>query len=295
MDLTVNASQLRKYKKGMPFQMSHAQLMGKHSTTGGKLFQIQVPQSKAISNAIRTSKGIRLNAQTHGGSIASAFKSVGNQISKGAKQAGKEIVSVANDVDKWAKKNDIGGLVEQIKGKVPQSTMTIILTIAISAAAVASGNPVLIAAAPVLAASASTAFYKADFSKNLNGQGEAVGMAALTTAAKEAPKAKASYDKAQSKGEMVGEGFSNIVVSRAKKLPRSTASVVRNSILMDANQSTQGGSFMTTGGSFKPTGGSFKPTGSGFMPTGSKRPAKGSAEARAWGQKMMAARNAKKM
>jgi hypothetical protein len=290
MDLTINASQLRKYKTGKPFQMSHNQLMG-HHTSGGKLFQIQVPQSKAISNAIRTSKGIRFNGQTHGGSIISTFKSIGNNIEKGAKQAGNEIVKTANQVDKWAKKNDIGGLVEQIKGKVPQSTMTIILTSAISAAAVASGNPVLIAAAPVLAASASTAFYKADFSKNLNGQGEAVGMAALTTAAKEAPKAKASYDKAQSKGE----GFSNIVHSQAKKLPRSTASIVRNSILMDANQSTHGGSFMTTGGSFQPTGGSFKPTGSGFMPTGSKRPAKGSAEARAWGQKMMAARNAKKM
>jgi hypothetical protein len=292
MDLTINASQLRKYKKGMPFQMTHSQLMGNH-TKGGKLYSINVPPSKAISNAIRTSKGIRLNAQTHGGSIISTFKSIGNNIEKGAKQAGKEIVKTANDVDKWAKKNDIGGLVEQVKKQVPQGTMTIILTSAISAAAVASGNPVLIAAAPVLAASASTAFYKADFSKSLDGQGEKVGMAALTTAAKESGKAKASYDKAQSKGEMVGEGFSNIVVSRAKKLPRSTASVVRNSILMDANQSTNGGSFMTTGGSFKPTGGSFKPTGSGLMPT--SRPTKGSAEARAWGQKMMAARNAKKM
>ena len=294
MDLTINASQLRKYKTGKPFQMTHSQLMGNH-IKGGKLFQIQVPQSKAISNAIRTSKGIRLNGQTHGGSIISTFKSIGNNIEKGAKQAGKEIVKTANDVDKWAKKNDIGGVVEKIKGQVPQGTMTIILTSALTAAAVASGNPVLIAAAPVLAASASTAFYKADFSKSLDGQGEKVGMAALTTAAKESGKAKASYDKAQSKAEMVGEGFSNIVVSRAKKLPRSTASVVRNSILMDANQSTNGGSFMTTGGSFQPTGGSFKPTGSGFMPMGSKRPAKGSAEARAWGQKMMAARNAKKM
>ncbi len=294
MDLTINASQLRKYKKGMPFQMTHSQLMGNH-IKGGKLYSINVPQSKAISNAIRTSKGIRFNAETHGGSIISTFKSIGNNIEKGAKQAGKEIVKTANKVDKFAKKIDLGGYVEKIKDQVPQSTLTIILTSALSAAAVASGNPVLIAAAPVLAASATTAFYKADFSKNLNGQGEKVGMAALTTAAKEAPKAKASYDKAQSKGEMVGEGFSNIVVSRAKKLPRSTASVVRNSILMDANQSTHGGSFMTTGGSFQPTGGSFKPTGSGLMPTGSKRPAKGSAEARAWGQKMMAARNAKKM
>jgi hypothetical protein len=285
--LTINSNQLRKYKKGLPFQMSRDQLRGIH-TTGGKLFSVEIPASKAISNAIKSNRGIRLNGVTHGGSIASSFKSLGNSISKGAKQAGKEIVKTANDVDKWAKKVDLGGYVEQIKDKVPQSTMTIILTSALTTAAIATGNPALIAAAPVLAASGSAAFYKADFSKNLNGQGEAVGMTALSTAVKEAPKAKASYDKAQSKGE----GFSNIVHSRAKKLPRSTASVVRNSILMDANQSTQGGSFMTTGGSFKPTGGSFKPTGSGFV---SKRPAKGSAEARAWGAKMMAARNAKKM
>jgi hypothetical protein len=111
------------------------------------------------------------------------MKKVGKTIETGIKDTGKDIkkgiVKTANTVDKWAKKVDLGGYVEDIKKIVPQSTMTIILTSALEIAAVSTGNPALVAMAPVLAGSATSAFYKADFSKKLAGQGEAVGISAI--------------------------------------------------------------------------------------------------------------------
>ena len=62
-------------------------------------------------------------------------------------------------------------------------------------------------AAPVLASSATAAFYKADFSKNLNGQGEAVGIAAAKAGAKEGIKQYKNYKSESEATAIEGEGL----------------------------------------------------------------------------------------
>ncbi len=53
----------------------------------------------------------KLNNDNHFGGSLKILKKTGNVIESGFKQAGKEIVKTANDVDKWAKKVDLGGYV----------------------------------------------------------------------------------------------------------------------------------------------------------------------------------------
>jgi hypothetical protein len=297
MKLVVNNSQLKNYKMGKPFQLTKDQLAGHFN--GGALFEIEVPDynEKIVKKAQRLTKGVRL--VHHGGSIESAFKSVvksanktGKQIEKTANKTGDAIVKTANDVDKWAKKVDLGGYVEDMKKAVPQSTMTIILTSALVAGATATGNPALIAAAPVLAASASTAFYKADFSRNLNGQGEAVGMAALKSGVSEGMKAsKKSSAKtpAATEGGSLNPYLNPFLVDPSATRPRGRP---RKDV------DIMGRGFQPTGSGFKPSGSGFKEVGSGFQPTGSGFPrsnsqshmVKGSPAALDWAERMREAR-----
>ena len=303
MKLIVNNSQLKKYNLGKPFQLSKDQLNGQFFS-GGSLFEIEIDDAhnKIIHRAKMAQKGLRFN----GGSIASAFNKIGKDINKSVKntnneinksikntnksivktenQTGAVIVKTANDVDKWAKKVDLGGYVEDIKSAVPQSTLTTILTSALVAGAAASGNPMLIAAAPVLAASATSAFYKADFSKNLNGQGEAVGVAALKTGFTEGRKAYNESNKTE------GGSINPFLIHEKQKRPigRPRKQQSMNDLHMI------GGSFKPVGenyygSGFKASGGSFKPSGSGFKASGSGL-IKGSNAAKQWGERMREAR-----
>ena len=218
MQFKLQPKQYKSFINGGSIQLSKLQLLDDYEPSKNyknTLINLNDVGMKKYNQSSRLNKGFRVGNNMHnGGSLlgdikktfsSKNIKKTGNTIESGFKQAGKEIVKTANDVDKWAKKVDLGGYVEQIKSQVPQSTMTIILTSAMVAGASATGNPALIAMAPVLASSASAAFYKADFSKNLNGQGEAVGIAAAKAGAQEGVKQyKSSKSKSESKG---GEGF----------------------------------------------------------------------------------------
>ena len=217
MQFKLQPKQYKSFINGGSIQLSKLQLLDDYEPSKNyknTLIHLNDSGIKKYNQSSRLNKGFRINNNMHsGGSLigdmkktfsSKNIKKTGNVIESGFKQAGKEIVKTANDVGKWAKKVDLGGYVEKIKGQIPQSTMTIILTTALTSAAVATGNPALIAAAPVLAASGSAAFYKADFSKNLNGQGEAVGIAAAKSGAQEGIK---QYKSSKSKSESKGEGL----------------------------------------------------------------------------------------
>lgn len=302
MHLVVNKSQLSKFKHGKPFQLSKDQVQGNYS--GGALFEIEIPDEieKTISKARRNVRGVRL--VHHGGSITSAFKSIGNSIkstankavnsvSKSAKKTGRvlesglkttgdAIVDTAKTVNRMALKADLGGYVEKVKDVVPQSALTTILTTALTAGAVASGQPELIPLAGVLANSASTAFYKADFSRSLNGQGEAVGKAAALSGAKAGVQAGVKSANASNKKQTNGGSLNPFIVDPENREPG-----------LIPRRKTKGGSFRPVGehegDGFKPSGSGFKPSGSGF-----KKPTKGSPEAKEWAMKMKEARERKR-
>ena len=189
-----------------------------HNTT----IQLNQQGMKKLLKAKRLGKGFRVSNMMHSGggifdSVSNAFKSVGNTVKKTANKtvnslsndASKTVnaiaktanttgdlvvegVNVAGDVikenakklNRMALKYDLGGYVEQVKDVVPQSALTAILTTALISACVATGQVELIPAAGVLATSATTAFYTADFSRSLKGQGEDVGKAALLSGVK---------------------------------------------------------------------------------------------------------------
>jgi hypothetical protein len=171
------------------------------------------------------------------------------------------------------------------------------LETALIAGATATGNPALIAAAPILATSATTAFYKADFSRNLNGQGAAVAKAAAIAGARDGIQ---TGMKSQQQSSTSGGSLNPFLVPDKAKKPKK----MKDQDLMS------GGSFRPVGREYY-GGEGFKPVGSGFIPAGgsimpglpqprapikapSSRPIKGSPEAMAWAQKMQAARLAKK-
>jgi hypothetical protein len=320
MRLVVNRSQLSKYKNGKPFQLSKDQVQERF--TGGALFEIDVPDSleRSINKAKRSVKGVRL--VHHGGSIGSAFRSIGNSIKSTANKAvssvsrsanktgdaiessanqtgrvlkaglettGEVIVDSAKKLNRMALKADLGGYVEKVKDVVPQSVLTTILTTALVAGATATGQPQLIAMAPALANSATSAFYAVDFGESLKGQGDDALRAAALSGAKSGLQSGAKYASDYNKQQATQGGSLNpFLIDDNRKAP--------GLIPRGRPRKTSGGSFRPVGSRYDGDG--FKPSGSGFKPSGSGVPrtkmVRGSPEALEWARKMQEARARKR-
>ena len=237
LNVQLQPKQYRTFMKGGSIQLSRLQLSDDYEPTKRAYpttINLNEDGSKKYMKSKRLLKGVRVTNMMHTGgsffgSIGNSFKDLGNDIKKsanntgrqisrsakntgkvlesGLNEAGKQIVKGANEVDRWAKKEDIGGYVESVKKVVPKSALTTILTAALVAGATASMQPELIPLAPVLATSASTAFYTTDFSKNLNGQGQKVGQAALLAGAQKGVDVAAK--KATTYNKKAGAGISD--------------------------------------------------------------------------------------
>jgi len=260
--------------------------------------------------------------------VKKATKSVSKGVSKATESVGDAVVDVAESAYKGALKEDIGGKVEWAKKNiVPKSVAQEAIAVGITAVLVSGGTDPSDARkiADVMAATSATALYDLDFSKPITeDEAKKVGTKAVKAGAKEAIKGGAikdnkgihNYARDDVKQPMIRGGsvvVTNLVPKIAVDGGKISKSVGRkvNKIAKIQSESRFDPNIafgaVTTGGSFKPIesrAGSFKPVsragsmkaiGSGSTAS-TKRPklVKGSAESKAWGERMRNAREKKK-
>ena len=311
MRLEISTSQLLNLRKGKSINLSSSQLKG--TAKKGKVHEIEIDDSntKALTLAKNKGKGYRVTASdviTSGSglfsSISKGVKKATKSVSKAVSDTANKVADVAEDVGKTAYKGalsaDLGGMVESAKNVVPKSVVETAVTTGITAALVARGMPPEEAekVASTMSAVAVTGLYEYDF-------GEAPSEANAKQASIKA--AKAGAKSAMKGGAVSNKGLGHHAKDNVKT-PAYSGGLVTNKVpTITGRPASKGGSMValhsSKGGSFKPlsSGGSMvalQSKGGSIVPVGSgaKRPKliKGSAESKAWGQRMRDAREKKK-
>jgi len=276
------------------------------------------------------SKGVKKATKSVSDSVKKTANKVADVAEDVAEDVADGVVSVSKSAYKGALKGDLGGMVESAKNVVPKSVVETAVTGGITAALVARGMPPEEAekVASTMSAVAVTGVYEYDFGEaptesNFKQAGKKAGKAGLKAAVGSGLKDnnKGIGNHAQDGAKYAGRGSGRTVTNMVPKSigrPAVKAGAIRkinpvvkaqsnirfDSQLNDGPRAV--GSSMvalSAGGSFKEigSGGSFKPIGSGVSGAsmvaitkakgGRVKMVKGSAEAKAWGERM---RNARK-
>ena len=195
-DFLLTAKQFKSIKSGNGIQLSHAQLTNPSKVHRHPVSVNMYPEGlRKLNTSLSKSKGFRMLPDRHFTNEYNEYQGeddvfeggdIFKDMKKGFKKAGKTISKTATktykDVNKLALKNDVGGVIEDIKAGIGKENTTLILQGALMAAGVEPNS------AGVLASSASGAVYSTDFGKQLKGQGKTVLMGTLKGGASEIAK-----------------------------------------------------------------------------------------------------------
>lgn len=337
MKIQISGPQMTKFKKGQPFQLSRDQIQGQPKK--GKQHEVEIDDAhmKKIQSAAKRGKGYRISGEglfKSAGKQLGVSKSVGDGLLKSVKKtvskAGKTIkkgVSTAADtIEQAAYDVNLGKNIEKVKDAIPESVVKSTIKTALIAQGM-SPEEADLAASSGTAAVYGYSFDKKATKKNISGavldgveagiksgiksstSGGAMMMADIYNTGK--GNSKLTLDTMKNpiykKPKVASSGgalSSQVMMSQSKpvSMGRSKASLVRDSLVADANTS-KGGSFKPSGGSFKPSGGSmvaiggsFKPSGGSFKPLGEglNKPQKGSQEMKDRMAQLRAMRNKNK-
>jgi hypothetical protein len=324
---------MSKFKKGEPFQLSRDQIQGQPKKGKQHEVEIDDSHMKKIQSAAKRGKGYRISGEglfKSAGKKLGVSKSVGDGIEGGsflksvkntAKKAGKTIkkgVSTAADsIEQAAYDVNLGKNIEAVKDAIPESLVKSTIKTALMAQGMSPEEADAIASAGT-AGVYGYSFDEKATKKNITGAISDGVKAGIKSGVKSSVTGGAMmsdiYNTGKGNSKLTldtmknpiykkpkvassgGALSSQVMMSQSKpvSMGRSKASMVRDSLVADANTS-KGGSFKPTGGSMIAMGGSFKPTGGSFKPLGEGvKPQKGSQEMKDRMAKLRAMRNKNK-
>jgi hypothetical protein len=333
MKIQISSQQMSKFKKGEPFQLSRDQIQGQPKKGKQHEVEIDDSHMKKIQSAAKRGKGYRISGEglfKSAGKKLGVSKSVGDGIEGGsflksvkntAKKAGKTIkkgVSTAADsIEQAAYDVNLGKNIEAVKDAIPESLVKSTIKTALMAQGMSPEEADAIASAGT-AGVYGYSFDEKATKKNITGAISDGVKAGIKSGVKSSVTGGAMmsdiYNTGKGNSKLTldtmknpiykkpkvassgGALSSQVMMSQSKpvSMGRSKASMVRDSLVADANTS-KGGSFKPTGGSMIAMGGSFKPTGGSFKPLGEGvKPQKGSQEMKDRMAKLRAMRNKNK-
>ena len=327
MKIQISGPQMTKFKKGQPFQLSRDQIQGQPKKGKQHEVEIDDAHMKKIQSAAKRGKGYRISGEgliKSAGKKLGVSKSVGDGIEGGsflksvkntAKKAGKTIkkgVSTAADaIEQGAYDINLGKNIEKIKDAIPESLVKTTIKTALMAQGMSPEEADAIASAGT-AGVYGYSFDEKATTKNFSGAIQDGVKAGIKSGVKSSVSGGAMmadiYNTGKGNSKLTldtmknpiykkpkvassgGALSSQVMMSQTKpvSMGRSKASLVRDSLVADANTS-KGGSFKPVGGSMVAMGGSFKPLGEGL-----NKPQKGSQEMKDRMAKLRAMRNKNK-
>ena len=326
MKIQISGPQMTKFKKGQPFQLSRDQIQGQPKKGKQHEVEIDDSHMKKIQSAAKRGKGYRISGEgliKSAGKKLGVSKSVGDGIEGGsflksvkntAKKAGKTIkkgVSTAADaIEQAAYDVNLGKNIEAVKNAIPESLVKTTIKTALMAQGMSPEEADAIASAGT-AGVYGYSFDEKATKKNITGAISDGVKAGIKSGVKSSVSGGAMmsdiYNTGKGNSKLTldtmknpiykkpkvassgGALSSQVMMSQSKpvSMGRSKASMVRDSLVADANTS-KGGSFKPVGGSMVAMGGSFKPLGEGV------KPQKGSQEMKDRMAKLRAMRNKNK-
>lgn len=299
MKIQISGPQMTKFKKGQPFQLSRDQIQGQPKKGKQHEVEIDDSHMKKIQSAAKRGKGYRISGEglfKSAGKKLGVSKSVGDGIEGGsflksvkktAKKVGKTVkkgVSTAADtIEQGAYDVNLGKNIEKVKDAIPESLVKTTIKTALMAQGMSPEE------ADAIAAGGTAAVYGYSFDekatkKNITGAISDGVKAGIKSGVKSSVSGGAMmsdiYNTGKGNSKLTLDTMKNPIYKRPKvassggalssqvmmsqskpvSMGRSKASMVRDSLVADANTS-KGGSFKPTGGSMIAMGGSFKPTG----------------------------------
>ncbi len=242
----------------------------------------------------------------------SFLKSVKNTAKKAGKTIKKGVSTAADAIEQGAYDINLGKSIEKIKDSIPESLVKTTIKTALMAQGMSPEEADAIASAGT-AGVYGYSFDEKATKKNITGAISDGVKAGIKSGVKSSVSGGAMmsdiYNTGKGNSKLTldtmknpiykkpkvassgGALSSQVMMSQSKPVSmgrRSKASMVRDSLVADANTS-KGGSMVAMGGSFLPTGGSFKPLGEGL-----NKPQKGSQEMKDRMAKLRAMRNKNK-